>query len=320
VGVVALVLVFIFPPGFFIFLPIAWWAFQKESKGSSVDAASFLAEFVDAEQEVRSSVSSWQVKVGLPNFRLVKESLGRLKAEWDGIEKSEKVHIERFRNNVRDRQLHQFLDQFSIRGALIKGLGDVRLATLTSFGIDTAAGVSQSRVESLPGFGEKLTRELIEWRSSLERKFVFRVNDIELEKQEAARLRSISSQKRKTIATEMAKGLASLEQLSKKFEAVSSVEDPSVSKAITRRAQARKDLEFLGIPVPVVPAQPVTIAPSPNPAPRQRGGHVGSAQGVPVCPRCGSSMIARVAKRGARAGSRFWGCSRYPACKGTRSI
>jgi restriction system protein len=37
------------------------------------------------------------------------------------------------------------------------------------------------------------------------------------------------------------------------------------------------------------------------------------------CPRCGSVMVRRVAKRGAKAGSAFWGCSRFPACRGARN-
>lgn len=36
-----------------------------------------------------------------------------------------------------------------------------------------------------------------------------------------------------------------------------------------------------------------------------------------LCPTCNSSMVRRTSKRGARAGTQFWGCSRYPKCKGT---
>jgi len=36
----------------------------------------------------------------------------------------------------------------------------------------------------------------------------------------------------------------------------------------------------------------------------------------PSCPKCGAEMILRTAKKGANAGNQFWGCSRYPACKG----
>ena len=41
---------------------------------------------------------------------------------------------------------------------------------------------------------------------------------------------------------------------------------------------------------------------------------------VPDCPLCAKSMVRRVAKQGANAGSAFWGCSGYPACRGTRPI
>jgi restriction system protein len=39
----------------------------------------------------------------------------------------------------------------------------------------------------------------------------------------------------------------------------------------------------------------------------------------PVCPSCSAEMVLRTAKKGANAGEQFWGCSRYPACRGTRS-
>lgn len=38
----------------------------------------------------------------------------------------------------------------------------------------------------------------------------------------------------------------------------------------------------------------------------------------PLCPTCQASMVRRTAKKGANAGSQFWGCSQYPECRGTR--
>lgn len=38
---------------------------------------------------------------------------------------------------------------------------------------------------------------------------------------------------------------------------------------------------------------------------------------VPVCPKCGSSMIVREARKGPSSGNKFLGCSRFPGCKGT---
>ena len=38
------------------------------------------------------------------------------------------------------------------------------------------------------------------------------------------------------------------------------------------------------------------------------------------CPKCGSSMVLRTAKRGANAGKQFWGCSAYPRCRVMQNI
>jgi hypothetical protein len=38
------------------------------------------------------------------------------------------------------------------------------------------------------------------------------------------------------------------------------------------------------------------------------------AKGAPQCPRCGAEMTLELAP----SGSRFWGCTEYPACKATR--
>jgi restriction system protein len=39
---------------------------------------------------------------------------------------------------------------------------------------------------------------------------------------------------------------------------------------------------------------------------------------APPCPICGATMLLRTARRGLQAGKRFWGCPRYPACRGIR--
>jgi len=41
---------------------------------------------------------------------------------------------------------------------------------------------------------------------------------------------------------------------------------------------------------------------------------------APNCPTCGGAMVLRIARKGARAGSGFWGCSGYPECKETRPL
>ncbi|MBU1196729.1 MAG: NERD domain-containing protein [Proteobacteria bacterium] len=39
----------------------------------------------------------------------------------------------------------------------------------------------------------------------------------------------------------------------------------------------------------------------------------------PLCPKCGAPMVLRTAHKGGNKGSRFWGCSNFPACNGIRN-
>jgi restriction system protein len=71
---------------------------------------------------------------------------------------------------------------------------------------------------------------------------------------------------------------------------------------LLRQAQAGADR-----PPVQKPAVPVARSPAP------------SAQAL-ACPLCAKPMVRRIAKRGANAGGEFWGCTGYPARRGTRPI
>ena len=45
----------------------------------------------------------------------------------------------------------------------------------------------------------------------------------------------------------------------------------------------------------------------------------GPGTGNVLCPVCGAEMVLRKVRNGPSAGNEFWGCSRYPACSGTRA-
>jgi restriction system protein len=59
-----------------------------------------------------------------------------------------------------------------------------------------------------------------------------------------------------------------------------------------------------------LPPPPAKFGPGASPSPADH----------PSCPLCSQPMTRRTAKRGANAGQSFWGCTAYPACRGTRPL
>ena len=53
---------------------------------------------------------------------------------------------------------------------------------------------------------------------------------------------------------------------------------------------------------------------------RQSGDRESPADAPPKCPQCDALMALRTAKSGKNAGSQFWGCTKYPECKGTAPL
>lgn len=91
------------------------------------------------------------------------------------------------------------------------------------------------------------------------------------------------------------------------FRSKNRAKEESTASAVTQKAytgtQARN-------PTNAFPFSPAPI--SAKPAKKPRASYT-------KCPRCRSEMVLRTAQRGKNAGSQFWGCGKYPRCRGTRA-
>jgi ssDNA-binding Zn-finger/Zn-ribbon topoisomerase 1 len=45
------------------------------------------------------------------------------------------------------------------------------------------------------------------------------------------------------------------------------------------------------------------------------GTYVHRREGTPICPKCGTQMVIRTAKKRNQKGEEFWGCRSYPKCR-----
>jgi restriction system protein len=52
---------------------------------------------------------------------------------------------------------------------------------------------------------------------------------------------------------------------------------------------------------------------------QQSGNMQAQKEASQACPQCGSEMVLRVAKKGPHTGKKFWGCSKFPECRGVAS-
>lgn len=69
-----------------------------------------------------------------------------------------------------------------------------------------------------------------------------------------------------------------------------------------------------------IPAVNLKVVPPPanSLVPRPKLAHPKSSPKV-KCPICGGGMSVRTARVGKNAGGKFWGCKRFPRCKGTKT-
>lgn len=288
---------------------------------------SFIKTARDVELRWLQALDEWQKRGDDTEFAKAKTGLVALKAEIEALPAIEQKRVQEYAANRRAEHLKVHLDRFQIRRHKITGVGPSKLATLTSYGIETAADVSSGRVQAVPGFGPVNSRALVEWRRQLETKFVYNANPTAADRVALNTIKADVDRKAAELKARLAKGPAELAKVGNASRQSRLAVDPVLQRLHEQRTQAKADLQFLGLAMPSVQFTP-RPAPRPAPQPTYRttpyaGGSTKPAttpapSGVTSCPRCNSRMILRTARRGRNAGNRFYGCSRYPSCTGTR--
>lgn len=328
---IAIGLLFVFPKAWFVWLYAIYFGVKAFNEKKELNRTPFEKAYIDAESRWHQALKEWSTRCGHKDFIELKEELSAARDAYKALAEEERNLRAAHQSNRKERQLHAFLDKYDIRHGHIRGIGPAKHAILASYGIDTAADISQSRVLSVPGFGPVNSQGLFEWRDALTKRFVFQNEETEFDRLEMARIRSVIEAKAVPLRRKLAVGPHNLEVLASRLRQLLATPDPILTQIQKKRDQARADIAFLGIatphftpttqsPTPTAPAQrPSSIQPPSGPRPYQ-GAPSPKATSTPKCPRCGRPMVKRFAKRGRNAGNYFWGCSRYPSCKGTKSL
>jgi DNA-binding helix-hairpin-helix protein with protein kinase domain len=113
---------------------------------------------------------------------------------------------------------------------------------LASYGIETAADINKAKIMQIPGFGEALTSDLVEWRKQHEWNFRFNSNEPVDHHQIDLMDRDLESQRQNLLST-LRQGSDSLRRISHEITSARSRLLPILDKAWTnlKIAEAHRD-------------------------------------------------------------------------------
>ncbi len=165
--------------GAFATVDLAGWGFLLAClasiivwpRANSERAAEASRDLKKVEQEYEALKTEWRRTATETNFNVLLSKLQETKAGLDALPQMRVARIAELTSEARQRTA--YLDRFRIARERVAGIGTGRASTLASFGIETAADVSRSKILGVPGFGPSLADNLVFWRDSLVRQFRF---------------------------------------------------------------------------------------------------------------------------------------------------
>lgn len=301
--------------------------------GGAVQQAPFRRAYEQADQRARAVEMAFLERIGFVELAAVRDDVERWIGEYRRIDEEMARELARLKSTREARQRDAFLDRFQIRNASIPGIGPAKTATLASYGVETAADVTVAKVQAVPGFGDALTAKLVAWRRAHEASFRYNATPNAGDAKAENAVRSAAASRRSDLEGKIRSGAAALQTAPQLLGIRAKQTDPALTAALQARAEAARDLRQLGMAVPtsapkIIRGSSTNISSKGSTASASSGGGnvprpvsppSSSPAASPTCPQCGSSMVRRTARRGPRPGRQFWGCSHYPACRGTRN-
>jgi DNA-binding helix-hairpin-helix protein with protein kinase domain len=152
-------------------LATAAFVFSIPSRGPEADRIRDTR--IASSERLDSIRKSWEAPSPGPSYAVIRQRLDTLKQSYDGLPTERLRKLEELRRGMQASQMTQHLNLFQIRDAKISGIGKARVATLQSWGIETAADLNQVRLLAVQGFGPATVAKAMAWRHGCERQFRF---------------------------------------------------------------------------------------------------------------------------------------------------
>ena len=148
----------------------AVWIFNKIERHMK---APFEAESKACDARLRTIEDRWYKEASDQPFKKKLKDLKELVQEYNDLPMRRRQRIHDLERDLYNLQLTRFLERYDIASSNIPHVQVSRKAMLSSYGIDTAADVNVQDLQAVPGFGDFLIAQMMDWRRSLESKFRF---------------------------------------------------------------------------------------------------------------------------------------------------
>lgn len=188
------------------------------------------------------ALSRWRREASHNIFAEKLRSLEKARAGLADLPNERRRRLAKLEAERELRQRHRYLDRFRIDRAKIHKIGLARTSMLASFGIETAADIDGPRILQIPGFGQALTFELVQWRRKHERNFRFNPNE-PVDRRDIDAIDRDLELRRQSLLSTLRQGPDALRRVSQEISAARLRLMPAMEKAWTalRIAEARRD-------------------------------------------------------------------------------
>jgi DNA-binding helix-hairpin-helix protein with protein kinase domain/Flp pilus assembly protein TadD len=221
------------------------WLFKRRQPApGDLALEKVQARWRQAEEAARRLQEQYDREAWYGRWGAKRDELRNQKETYENLAQIRQFRLQQLEAEARKNQLGEFLDQFEVNGAEIKGIGPTIKTVLLSHGVETAADVIED-VTQIPSIGRSRGERLLEWRRNLERGFVFDTTRgvphearIKTEREiDALRLR---------LEYELRGGAHYLRRVKHEVETSRQKLQPALTQARQELAQAEKDLEVAG--------------------------------------------------------------------------
>lgn len=226
-----------FLAGFGVFL----WARALGDRSREIDALRRAHD--EAQKKWHDAEAQYKVNAAPEAFEIKRLELEGIRRELENLSNVRMRKIEGLRANQRQLQLERFLDSFGVQEAHLPGIGVGRKQILISYGVETAADVSSTKVSGVPGFGPKTIAVLTGWRVSLEQKFAFDARQT-LDARELTKVEQEIFGERIKVETRMRKAASELRQAKDKIISARQHIGPHAESALRAYLQAAADFKI----------------------------------------------------------------------------